>query len=223
MWAAIRGRIDGQCGDRRRNVKLISLKKNQRQADFIISSFLGCVFAVIFSYGSDGIHNHEETPFGRIFLELFPSIEEGIPRFLSLHFSSFGQVDLDLTLYGEYDTVDGVDGQKLCTTKDDDYPSMYKVLTIPAGCLGFLPSTVSYSRSLWESGIINSNQPIPRDGGTRCGPGRKAARLLPAIQVESDDMSTWVVGFLGDVYIWELVHRPRIIRFPPFWGSNDRI
>ena len=33
---------------------------------------------------------------------------------------------------------------KSCTTKDDDYPIIYRVLTIPAGCLGFLPSTVPF-------------------------------------------------------------------------------
>ena len=32
---------------------------------------------------------------------------------------------------------------KSCTTKDDDDPIIYRVLTIPGGCLGFLPSTVS--------------------------------------------------------------------------------
>ena len=32
---------------------------------------------------------------------------------------------------------------KSCTTKDDDYPIIYRVLTIPGGCLRFLPSTVS--------------------------------------------------------------------------------
>ena len=34
---------------------------------------------------------------------------------------------------------------KSCTTKNDDYPMIYRVLTIPGGCLGFLPSTVSPS------------------------------------------------------------------------------
>ena len=28
------------------------------------------------------------------------------------------------------------------TTKDDDYPTIHRVLTIPGGCLGFCPSTV---------------------------------------------------------------------------------
>ena len=32
---------------------------------------------------------------------------------------------------------------KSCTTKDDDCPIIYKVFTIPGGCLGFLPSTVA--------------------------------------------------------------------------------
>ena len=31
---------------------------------------------------------------------------------------------------------------KSCTTKDDNYPIIYRVLTIPGGCLGFRPSTV---------------------------------------------------------------------------------
>ena len=34
---------------------------------------------------------------------------------------------------------------KSCTTKDDDYPIMYRVLTIPGGA-GFLPSTVALDR-----------------------------------------------------------------------------
>ena len=34
---------------------------------------------------------------------------------------------------------------KSCTTKHDDYHIIYSVLTIPGGCLGFLPSTVSTS------------------------------------------------------------------------------
>ena len=32
---------------------------------------------------------------------------------------------------------------KSCTTKDDDYPIVNRVLTIPGGCLGYLPSTVA--------------------------------------------------------------------------------
>ena len=32
------------------------------------------------------------------------------------------------------------------TTKDDDYPIIYRVLTIPGGCLGFCPSTVSLTK-----------------------------------------------------------------------------
>ena len=35
-----------------------------------------------------------------------------------------------------------VDRQKSCITKDDDYPIIYKALTIPGGCLGFRPSAV---------------------------------------------------------------------------------
>ena len=31
-----------------------------------------------------------------------------------------------------------VDGGKSCTTKDDDYPIIYRDLSIPGGCLGFL-------------------------------------------------------------------------------------
>ena len=30
------------------------------------------------------------------------------------------------------------------TTKDDDYPIIYRVLTSPGGCLGFCPSTVLF-------------------------------------------------------------------------------
>ena len=37
-----------------------------------------------------------------------------------------------------------VDGQNSCTTKDDDYPIIYRILTIPGGA-GFRPSTV------WEA------------------------------------------------------------------------
>ena len=37
---------------------------------------------------------------------------------------------------------------KSCTTKDDDYPIICRGLTIPGGCLGFLPSTVSSTKLL---------------------------------------------------------------------------
>ena len=40
---------------------------------------------------------------------------------------------------------------KSCTTKDDGYPVIYRVLTIPGGA-GFLPSTVA---------IVKYSQPIP--------------------------------------------------------------
>ena len=33
---------------------------------------------------------------------------------------------------------------KSCTNKDDDYPIISRVLTIPGGCLGFCPSTVCW-------------------------------------------------------------------------------
>ena len=37
---------------------------------------------------------------------------------------------------------------KSCTTKDDDYPIIYRVLTIPGGA-GFCPSTVWQQRHVW--------------------------------------------------------------------------
>ena len=41
---------------------------------------------------------------------------------------------------------------KSCTTKDDDYPIIYRVLTIPGGA-GFCPSTVCWTCSkCWKSG-----------------------------------------------------------------------
>ena len=45
---------------------------------------------------------------------------------------------------------------KSCTTKDDDYPIIYRVLTIPGGA-GFLPSRVSPS-----NGIFEVDFPFPR-------------------------------------------------------------
>ena len=46
---------------------------------------------------------------------------------------------------------------KSCTTKDDDYLIIYRVLTIPGGCLGFLPSPRNHrapglSRLRWNPG-----------------------------------------------------------------------
>ena len=38
---------------------------------------------------------------------------------------------------------------KSCTTKDDEYPIIYKVLTIPGGA-GFCPSTVFPLKGSWE-------------------------------------------------------------------------
>ena len=37
---------------------------------------------------------------------------------------------------------------KSCTTKDDDYPIIYRVLTIPVGA-GFRPSTVAFDSYLF--------------------------------------------------------------------------
>ena len=47
---------------------------------------------------------------------------------------------------------------KACTTKDDDYPIIYRVLTIPGGCLGFCPSTV-----------LPRDSCISQDVGKHCG------------------------------------------------------
>ena len=51
---------------------------------------------------------------------------------------------------------------KSCTTKDDDYPIIYRVLTIPGGA-GFLPSTVA----VWISGwiVICGEVPEPQEFG----------------------------------------------------------
>ena len=52
------------------------------------------------------------------------------------------------------------------TTKDDDYPIIYRVLTIPDGCLGFRPSTVCPPHFLLKSSKLtlvlaqNSSSPI---------------------------------------------------------------
>ena len=54
--------------------------------------------------------------------------------------------------------------QKSCTTKDDDYPIIKKVLTIPGGA-GFLPSTVAPEHrqvtmlQTWISSKINREFP----------------------------------------------------------------
>ena len=42
--------------------------------------------------------------------------------------------------------------QKSCTTKDDDYPIIYRVLTIPGGA-GFRPSTVCLKNSFQRMSI----------------------------------------------------------------------
>ena len=49
---------------------------------------------------------------------------------------------------------------KSCTTKDDDYPIVYRVLTIPGGCLGFCPSKVSllsFLPGFWVSDISHDS------------------------------------------------------------------
>ena len=40
-------------------------------------------------------------------------------------------------------------GNESCTTKDDDYPIIYRVSYIRGGCLGFLPSTVWFNSRCW--------------------------------------------------------------------------
>ena len=50
---------------------------------------------------------------------------------------------------------------KSCTTKDDNYPIIYRVLAIPGGCLGFLPSTVSHNISRWFKSSSDTHKPSP--------------------------------------------------------------
>ena len=67
-----------------------------------------------FFYGSHGMHRHFSPPFGRnSFWILLPTT-----------------YNKQIWRYCWW--------TKSCTTKDDNYPIIYRVLTIPSGCLGFL-------------------------------------------------------------------------------------
>ena len=57
---------------------------------------------------------------------------------------------------------------KSCTTKDDDYPIIYRVLTIP-GCAGFQPST-AITEYHWVWLIIFQNPPTLRLDRCEFGP-----------------------------------------------------
>ena len=65
---------------------------------------------------------------------------------------------------------------KSCTTKDDDYPIIYRILYIPGGCLGFLPSTVGvwmgysrrpYNKFVWKEGILPNHPNCCSSAGAR--------------------------------------------------------
>ena len=51
-----------------------------------------------------------------------------------------------------------VDGQNPATTKDDDYPIVYRVLTIPGGA-GFCPSTVPAALTCCKGAKMAVNSP----------------------------------------------------------------
>ena len=77
-----------------------------------------------FFYGFDGMHRHFSPPFGRnSFWILLPTT-----------------YNKQIWRYCWW--------TKSCTTKDDNYPIIYRVLTIPGGA-GFRPSTV-LSPKRWE-------------------------------------------------------------------------
>ena len=61
-----------------------------------------------------------------------------------------------------------VDGQNPKTTKDDDYPMIYRVLTIPGGCLGFCPSTVWMVLSFLHK--VGHTEPILIKWSEKIGP-----------------------------------------------------
>ena len=69
---------------------------------------------------------------------------------------------------------------KSCTTKDDEYPIIYRVLTIPGGA-GFCPSTVCLlgSRCCWPSEPFRQLTELQGVDG-RCSPSRplKLVRCL---------------------------------------------
>ena len=46
---------------------------------------------------------------------------------------------------------------KSCTTNHDDYPIIYRVLTIPGGCLGFCPSTVLFVFSFIQKELLETS------------------------------------------------------------------
>ena len=91
----------------------------------------------------------------------FPASDKSTcPMFWLIHVKGW-----DLTLYGRYDTVDGVDGQNSAPPRMMIIPVFIWGFDHPRWLFGISSvNYVWYSRSLWKSGIINSNQPIPRDG-----------------------------------------------------------
>ena len=67
---------------------------------------------------------------------------------------------------------------KSCTTKDDDYPIIYRVLTIPGGA-GFCPSTVCQKNNQLLRHEASSMSKTPRDSGLSRSPeGALAHRVL---------------------------------------------
>ena len=67
--------------------------------------------------------------------------------------------------WGGFESWNTVDGSKIrLATKDEHYPMIYRVLTIPGGCLGFLPSTVAGKVWFQISSLqLTASFPLKRD------------------------------------------------------------
>ena len=72
------------------------------------------------------------------------------------------------------------------TTKDDDYPIIYRVLTMPGGCLGFQPSTVL--GTLPQPFKPSSTQPFNKNFPFQQNPSTKRLSGTPIFNLSSQKL-----------------------------------
>ena len=111
--------------------------------------------------------------------------------------------------------INTVDGQNPCITKDDDYPIIYRVLTIPGGA-GFLPSTVGlHSRRVFIPSLPTapplyiSGRRAPRYSRLgRCGM-RVDDLVISKIMEKDSARSIFILNYKWshNLYKWPKVNR----------------
>ena len=105
--------------------------------------------------------------------------------------------------------------KKSCTTKDDDYPTIHRVLTIPGGCLGFCPSTVFHglpqkNTKIWGEAFCQEEPCQWASSSFRQGPRRLIRKMAGLSRnVFGCDSCSWD-SFRGVPSTWHETHHFKI-------------